>query len=70
MRLGWAQRRVELPAGRDQTIMPPSMVADMMLYMAWAMAGRGAQEGRSAFSAPGGGTRWGAAHRLVSHLVL
>ena len=58
-RLGWAQRSVELPAGRYETIMPPSTVADMMLYMAWAMAGRGAQEGRSAFSAPGGGTRVG-----------
>lgn len=31
----------------------------MMIYMAWSMAGRGAQEGRTAFSAPGGGTRVG-----------
>ncbi len=58
-RLGWAQRSVELPAGRYETIMPPSTVADMMLYMRWSMAGRGAQEGRTAFSAPGGGTRVG-----------
>jgi predicted Zn-dependent protease len=58
-RLGWAARRVELPAGRYETIMPPSAVADMMLCLAWAMAGRGAQEGRSALSAPGGGTRVG-----------
>src|SRR6185437_7131996 len=58
-RLGWAQRLVELPAGRYETIMPPSTVADMMIYMAWSMAGRGAQEGRTAFSAPGGGTRVG-----------
>jgi predicted Zn-dependent protease len=59
MRLGWAERTVELPAGRYETIMPPSTVADMMLYLAWSMAGRGAQEGRTAFSAPGGGTRVG-----------
>ncbi|MDT5147998.1 MAG: hypothetical protein QOC58_2643 [Mycobacterium sp.] len=59
MRLGWADRRVDLPAGRYETIMPPSTVADMMLYMAWSMAGRGAEEGRTAFSAPGGGTRVG-----------
>ncbi|WP_156687997.1 metallopeptidase TldD-related protein [Mycobacterium sp. Marseille-P9652] len=59
MRLGWADRRVDLPAGRYETIMPPSTVADMMIYMAWSMAGRGAQEGRTAFSAPGGGTRVG-----------
>ncbi len=58
-RLGWAARRVDLPAGRYETIMPPSTVADMMLCLAWAMGGRGAQEGRSAFSAPGGGTRVG-----------
>jgi predicted Zn-dependent protease len=59
MRLGWAQRSVELPAGRYETIMPPSTVADMMIYLAWSMAGRGAQEGRTALSAPGGGTRVG-----------
>lgn len=43
-RLRWAQRTVELPAGRYQTIMPPSTVADMMIYLGWSMAGRGAQE--------------------------
>jgi predicted Zn-dependent protease len=58
-RLGWAQRSVELPAGRYQTIMPPSTVADMMIYLGWTMSGRGAQEGRTALSAPGGGTRVG-----------
>ncbi|OBG12183.1 peptidase [Mycolicibacterium celeriflavum] len=59
MRLGWAQRTVELPAGRYETILPPSAVADLMIYLTWAMDGRGAQEGRTAFSAPGGGTRVG-----------
>ncbi|QLL05738.1 TldD/PmbA family protein [Mycobacterium vicinigordonae] len=58
-RLGWAARSVELPAGRYETIMPPSTVADMMIYLAWTMGGRGAQEGRTALSAPGGGTRVG-----------
>ncbi|MBX9640613.1 MAG: TldD/PmbA family protein [Mycobacteriaceae bacterium] len=58
-RLSWASRSVELPAGRYETIMPPSAVADMMIYLAWKMAGRGAQEGRTALSAPGGGTRVG-----------
>ena len=58
-RLGWAQRSVELPARRYETIMPPSTVADMMIYLAGSMAGRGAQEGRTAFSAPGGGTQVG-----------
>jgi predicted Zn-dependent protease len=58
-RLGWAQHTVELPAGRYETLMPPSTVADMMIYLAWSMDGRGAQEGRTALSAPGGGTRVG-----------
>ena len=58
-RLGWARRTVELPAGRYETIMPPSTVADMMIYLTWSMDGRGAQEGRTALSAPGGGTRVG-----------
>jgi predicted Zn-dependent protease len=59
MRLDWAKRRVELPAGRYETILPPSAVADMMIYLAWSMSGRGAQEGRTALSAPDGGTRVG-----------
>ncbi|MEH3129378.1 MAG: metallopeptidase TldD-related protein [Mycolicibacterium neoaurum] len=54
LRLGWAERIVELPAGRYETLMPPSTVADMLIYLAWSMDGRGAQEGRSALSAPGG----------------
>jgi predicted Zn-dependent protease len=53
-RLAWAARTVELPAGRYETLMPPSTVADMMIYLAWTMDGRGAQEGRTALSAPGG----------------
>ncbi|KWX65721.1 metallopeptidase TldD-related protein [Mycobacterium sp. NAZ190054] len=63
-RLSWAQRSVELPAGRYETIMPPSTVADMMIYLMWSMGGRGAQEGRTALAAPGGGTRVG--ERLTS----
>ncbi len=58
-RLGWAKRAIELPVGRYETIMPPSTVADMMIYLAWSMDGWGAQEGRTALSAPGGGTRVG-----------
>ena len=59
IRLGWSRRTVSLPAGRYPTLMPPSTVADMMIYMTWMMDGRGAQEGRTAFSAAGGGTRVG-----------
>ncbi|MGE2690318.1 metallopeptidase TldD-related protein [Mycolicibacterium pulveris] len=58
-RLSWAQRSVALPAGRYETILPPSTVADLMIYLTWTMDGRGAQEGRTALSSPGGGTRVG-----------
>ncbi len=58
-RLGWARRTIELPAGRYETILPPSTVADLVIYLGWKMSGRGAQEGRTALSAPGGGTRVG-----------
>jgi predicted Zn-dependent protease len=58
-RLGWSKRTVSLPVGRYPTLMPPSTVADMMIYLVWMMDGRAAQEGRTAFSAPGGGTRVG-----------
>ncbi|HEY2203336.1 MAG TPA: metallopeptidase TldD-related protein [Pseudonocardia sp.] len=64
-RLSWGARRLELPAERYPTILPPSAVADLLTFMCWNMAGRQAQEGRSAFSAPsGGGTRVG--ERLTS----
>jgi predicted Zn-dependent protease len=58
-RLGWARRSVELPAGRYETILPPSAVADMMVYLGWSMTGRGAQEGRTALCMLDGGTRVG-----------
>jgi predicted Zn-dependent protease len=58
-RLGWASRRVELPAGRYETVLPPSAVADLMVCLYWAAGARDAHEGRSVFSRPGGGTRVG-----------
>ncbi len=53
-RLDWNARRVELPAGRYETLLPPSAVADLLIYMAWEMQGRGANEGHTAFSRAGG----------------
>ena len=34
-RLGWAERSVDLPAGRYPTILPPAAVADLMIYAYW-----------------------------------
>jgi predicted Zn-dependent protease len=58
-RLGWAKRRVELPAGRYETLLPPTAVADLLIYQLWSSSGRDAAEGRTVFSRPGGGTRVG-----------
>ncbi|MFJ1734372.1 metallopeptidase TldD-related protein [Streptomyces sp. NPDC088254] len=59
VRLGWARRRIELPAGRYETLLPPTAVADLMIYQLWSASGRDAVEGRTVFSKPGGGTRVG-----------
>ncbi|MEI5099819.1 TldD/PmbA family protein [Streptomyces sp. PmtG] len=58
-RLAWAERRVELPAGRYETLLPPTAVADLLIYQLWSSAARDAAEGRTVFSKPGGGTRVG-----------
>ncbi|ADG88655.1 metallopeptidase TldD-related protein [Thermobispora bispora] len=58
-RLEWAKRRIELPPGRYETILPPSAVSDLMIYMYWSAGARDAADGRTVFSKPGGGTRVG-----------
>ncbi|MGW2331742.1 metallopeptidase TldD-related protein [Streptomyces sp. NPDC001700] len=58
-RLRWAERKVELPAGRYETLLPPTAVADLLIYQLWSASARDAAEGRTVFSKPGGGTRVG-----------
>lgn len=58
-RLRWAERRVTLPAGRYETLLPPTSVADLMISQYWASDARKAHDGRTVFSRPGGGTRIG-----------
>ena len=58
-RLGWAARTVDLPAGRYDTILPPTAVADLMIDAYWAAGARDAHDGQSVFSRRGGGTRIG-----------
>ena len=60
-RLHWGRRNVDVPAGRYETILPPSAVADLLVYAYWSAAGRNAAEGRTVYSRPGGGTRVGEA---------
>ncbi|MFI0709061.1 metallopeptidase TldD-related protein [Streptomyces inhibens] len=67
-RLDWAKRRIELPAGRYETLLPPTAVADLLIYQYWSSGARDAAEGRTVFSRPadddeaerpGAGTRVG-----------
>jgi predicted Zn-dependent protease len=58
-RLGWAARRVDLEAGRYDTILPPTAVSDLMIYAYWRSSARDAHDGQSVFSRRGGGTRIG-----------
>jgi predicted Zn-dependent protease len=66
-RLGWAARTVALPAGRYETLLPPTAVSDLLVYLYWSASAKEAAEGRTVFSKPGGGTRIG--ERLSSQPV-
>ncbi|MEY3319412.1 MAG: hypothetical protein RL540_1787 [Actinomycetota bacterium] len=58
-RLEWQGKKVDLPAGRYDTIFPSGSIADLYVYMMWVAGGRDAFEGQSVFSKSGGGTRVG-----------
>ncbi len=58
-RLDWGKRRIDLPAGRYETLLPPSAVADLMTYLYWTAGARDAHDGRTVFSRSGGGTKVG-----------
>ena len=66
-RLGWGERRIDLPAGRYDTVLSPTCVADMVAYAYFEMSARNADDGRTVFSKPGGGTRIG--EQMVSEGV-
>jgi predicted Zn-dependent protease len=58
-RLGWAKRSISLEAGRYETLLPPTAVADLLIYLYWSAGAKETAEGRAVFSKPGGGTRVG-----------
>ena len=58
-RLGWASRKIDLPAGRYETLLPPAAVADLMIYAYWTANARDAEQGRNVFSAGEGATKIG-----------
>jgi len=63
-KMAWSQRRIDLPAGRYETLLPPSTVSDLMIYAYWTMEARDADEGRNVYAKAGGGNRIG--ERLAS----
>jgi predicted Zn-dependent protease len=58
-RLEWQAKKIDVPAGRYDTIFPSGSIADIYVYMMWVAGGRDAHEGQSVFSKKGGGTRVG-----------
>ncbi|HYZ52688.1 MAG TPA: metallopeptidase TldD-related protein [Streptosporangiaceae bacterium] len=66
-RLEWARRRIDLPAGRYETLLPPTATSDLLTYLYWSAGAKDAIDGRTVFSKPGGGTRVG--ERLTSQPV-
>ena len=60
-KLGWSERRIDLEPGRYETLLPPSTVADLMIYMYFTGQARDADEGQTVFSKKGGGNRIGEA---------
>ncbi len=58
-RLGWAAKRIDMPAGAYEVLLEPSPAADLAISAYWFMTRRDADEGRSPYSKPGGGTRLG-----------
>lgn len=58
-RLQWQGRKIDLPAGKYDTVLPAGAVADLYTYLYWVSSARDAWEGQSVFSKKGGGTRVG-----------
>ncbi|MGN6161095.1 MAG: metallopeptidase TldD-related protein [Marmoricola sp.] len=57
-RLRWGARHIDLPAGRYDTILPPSAVADLMIDAYWSASAREALDGQTVYATPEGAIRW------------
>ncbi len=58
-RLAWSTRPLDRAAGRYEVLLPAEAVADLMVSIAYEASGQDAEDGRTVFSRPGGGTRVG-----------
>ncbi|MCX6427102.1 MAG: metallopeptidase TldD-related protein [Actinobacteria bacterium] len=52
-RLTWQAKKIEIPPGRYDTVLPSGSVGDILAYMLWTSGARDAYEGQSAFSGKG-----------------
>ena len=66
-RLAWAAKKLDLPPGRYETLLPPSAIADLMIYAYWTANARDAEEGRNVFAGGNGTTKIG--RRLAEHPI-
>ena len=67
-RLQWQGKKIEIPAGRYDTVAPSGCVSDLLIYMFWSSAARDAYEGQSVFAGKDGAkTRIG--EKLSNHSV-
>jgi predicted Zn-dependent protease len=57
--LHWQGRQIDLEPGRHDTILSPSAISDLLIYMHWTSSARDAADGRSVFSKANGKTRVG-----------
>jgi predicted Zn-dependent protease len=58
-RLSWSARRIDMPAGSYEVLLEPACAVDLAIGAYFFMTKRDADEGRSPYSKPGGGTRIG-----------
>ena len=54
-RLSWAERAVSLPAGRYETLLPPTAVSDLLTYLYWSAGAKEAAEGGRCSASPAAG---------------
>jgi predicted Zn-dependent protease len=55
--LAWQANRIDIEPGRHTAVLTPSATADLIIDLYWSSIAREAAEGRSVWSAAGGGTR-------------
>lgn len=53
-KMQWSEKSITLPAGKYETILEPSAVADLLIYNYWSSAARDADEGNNSYARANG----------------